>query len=449
MTPARRILASTFPLVVVAIVAPACSGSSGWKAPTVVRIESKEPVASMMPSWINWLSDSPEGQPQALLLRDGDLIFGPDAPFRYQASDGTSLKIEAEKWMVRVGQKIVTIGFNEQEGRDWLAKATDSQLKDLRLVGIPKDISADVHDLLGRLASANPSVDLMLESEAGLLETLPKFAPRSVFMPDDAKTASVGLLANEPQLETLLIKSDEAGGLDVLAKIPKLTRLVVGDWDPAKTGPLPTGMNSHLRSLIVAGGSAVKDLAGLKNVPTDLEELSVIDTKNLTDITGVSRFPHLTTLILNGSEGIGDLSGLSALKDLRWVGVPEKTTQEQFAAFVSAHADLAVLDLIGNKQITSLAPLASLTHLEGLILQGPYENMSAIHALKTLKFVGLSDKVWDASPEQVAALKAALPDAMVVRVSPFCLGSGWILLLAPALLIVWAVRRRTVRPAAA
>lgn len=448
MTPVRRILASALLLLVTALLAPACSGGSAWQAPTVVRIESKEPVASMMPSWINWLSDSPEGQPQALLLRDGDLIFGPDAPFRYLASDGTSLKIEAQKWMVRVGQKIVTIGFNEQEGRDWLAKATDSQLKDLRLVGIPREITADVHDLLGRLASANPSVDLMLESEAGLLETLPKFAPRSVFLPDDAKSASLGLLANEPQLETLLIKSEEAGGLDILAKLPNLTRLVVGDWDPAKTGSLPSGMN-HLRSLIVAGGSEMKDLSALGNVSANLQELSVIETKNLTDITGVTRFPHLTTLVMNGGEGVGDLSGLSALKDLRWVGVPAKTTQEQFAAFVSAHPDLVILDLIANKQISSLAPLASLTHLEGLILQGPYENMSAIHALKTLKFVGVSDKVWDASPEQIAALKAALPDALVVRISPFCLGSGWILLLAPVFLVVWAVRRRKVRLAAA
>jgi Leucine-rich repeat (LRR) protein len=277
---------------------------------------------------------------------------------------------------------------------------------------------------------------------------LPIFKARAVFLSGDAKAATLASLANQPQLEMLLVKSDEPGALDVLAKLPKLTDLVLGDWDPAKTGPLPAGMN-HLRRLVIAGGDNIKDLSGLRNVPAELAELSVLETKNLTDITGLARFAHLSTLILNGDEGIGDLSGLATQQDLRWVGVPAKATQEEFAAFVAAHGNLEILDLMGNKTVSSLSPLPSLKHLQGLLLQGPYENMSAIQGLKTLKFLGVSDKVWDASPDQIAALKAALPDAVVVRVSPLCLGSGWILLLLPMLGFVWLARRRTIRRVAA
>jgi len=448
MTLPRRRVASAI-VIAGALVLPACSTSGGWSAPKVVRIDSKEPVAALMPSWLTWLSDSPEGQPQALLLRDGDFVFGSDAPFRYLASDGPSVKIEAEKSLARIGQKTVTLSLDSPDTRTWLSRATEPQLKDLRTVAVPKDIDADLLESLRRLASTNPSVDLMFESEDGVLRTLPIFKPRAIFLPDEIKAATLASLANQPQLETVLVKCDEPGGLDVLAKLPKLRHLVLGDWNPAKAGPLPAGLNS-LRGLVLAGADELKDLSGLKNLPDTLEELSVLHAPHLTDITPLSRFAHLNTLVLNGDEGIGDLSGLSSMESLRWVGVPPKTTQEQFASFVGAHPNLAILDLVGNPGISSLAPLSSLKSLEGLILQGPYENMSAVHGLKTLKFLGVSAKTWDASPDQIAALKTALPDALVVRVSPFCLGSGWILLLLPALgVTTWLARRRASRQLAA
>lgn len=442
----RILLALT---IVAVVLVPACSGGGSWNAPTVVRIDSKEGVGSLTPMWLTWVSDAPEGQPQALLLRDGDFVFGSEAPFVYSAADGASIKIESDKVSSRLGQKTVTIGIDEAEGRDWLSKATENQLKDLRMVGVPKEIDAGVLTSLRRLASTNPSVDLTFDSNASVLEVLPIFKPRAVFLPDDVTAATLASLANQPQLETVLVKCNEPGALDVLTKLPKLTRLVLGEWEPAKTGPLPAGLRS-LRSLTIAGGGELKDLSALSNLPDQLEELSALDTKGLSDITALSRLTHLTTLILNGDESIGDLSVLQTLQSLRWVGVPAKTTQEQFAAFVSAHPDLAILDLTRNANIASLAPLSSLKKIDGLILQGPYENMSAVQGLKTLRFLGVSKKLWDASPDQIAALKAALPDALIVRVSPFCLGSGWILLLLPALAATaWLARRRTTRRLAA
>jgi hypothetical protein len=45
-------------------------------------------------------------------------------------------------------------------------------------------------------------------------------------------------------------------------------------------------------------------------------------------------------------------------------------------------------------------------------------------------------------PDQVAAVQKALPDALVVQVEPFCLGSGWILLLVPVPFVARWIRRR-------
>ena len=117
--------------------------------------------------------------------------------------------------------------------------------------------------------------------------------------------------------------------------------------------------------------------------------------------------------------------------------------QDQFASFVQAHPDLVILDTTGNKNIRRLAPVTSLKRLEGLILAGPYEDMMAVQGVTSLRFLGILNETWKAlSPEDIAMIRKALPDAMVVRVSPMCLGSGWILLLVPALVFVWLLRRR-------
>jgi len=123
------------------------------------------------------------------------------------------------------------------------------------------------------------------------------------------------------------------------------------------------------------------------------------------------------------------------------VALPPGTTQEQFATFVGTHPKLTILEMMGNEKVTDLAPLRGMKRLQGLVLGGPYEHFDVLQGLTSLRFLGISKKTWDASPEQVAAVRKALPDALVVRVEPLCLGSGWILLLVPVL-VFWLLRRR-------
>jgi hypothetical protein len=47
--------------------------------------------------------------------------------------------------------------------------------------------------------------------------------------------------------------------------------------------------------------------------------------------------------------------------------------------------------------------------------------------------LGLDQELFKKSPDQVAAIRKARPDALVVPVSKLCLGSGWILALIPAI----------------
>lgn len=411
-----------------------------WQAPLVVTIESEEKLASLTPSWVSWLSDAAAGQRQALLLRDGDYLFGSTIGFRYATSDGPAIKLTFNEWSTQLGDTTVSVLLDQEEGRAWLSSASEQQLAGLRMVGIPEDLDNETLASLKRLSAANRGVDLSVESAAGLQQALSLFQPRAVFMNEEAGGAALAALANQPSIDTLFINATEPGSLAVLSTLPRLSHLIIGKWDSGKTGPLPAMF--ALKTLVVMDSDDIKDLSSLANVPAGLEELSLLGLKNLTSIAGLERFTALRTLVLWGDEGLGDVSSLASLRQLRWVGLPPAITQEQFAAFMSAHPNLEILDLMGTEHVNNLASLSPMKRLQGLVLDGPYVNVDAVQGLTSLRFVGISKKTWDASPDQVAAIRKALPDAIVVRVSPFCLGSGWILLLAPVLALFWWLRRQ-------
>jgi hypothetical protein len=411
-----------------------------WQAPRVVTIESDEKLAALTPSWVSWLSDAEPAQKQALLLRDGDYLGGDTIGFRYANSDGAALKLTFNEWSIRLGETTVAVMLSEAEGRAWLNSASAAQLTGLRGVEIPSELDAETLASLKRLGAANPGVDLAVKAPAVLQQVLPLFQPRSVFVTEGA-TGDLSALANQGSIEELLINASEPGNLAVLATMPKLSRLILGGWDIAKAGALPSGL-SALRTLIVIDADDMKDLSPIRNVASNLEELSLLGLQNLTSLAGIERFSGLRALVLSGTEGLSDLSALAAQKQLRWVGLPKSITQEQFVAFTKAHPNLEILDLMGTEHVTELASLSTLKQLRGVVLDGPYSNLDPIRSLTSLQFVGIAKKTWDASPDQVAAIRKALPDAIVVRVSPLCLGSGWILLPVLILAACWWLRRQ-------
>jgi hypothetical protein len=445
MTAIKRLLPHAA-LVLALAGGTACSWLFGgsWQPPQVVRIESEKELTALMPTWAIWNNVAEKGEPQGLLLRDGDYFAADDLFIRYLAADGLNLKVTFTDGAVRIGDQTVAlfIGTDKKpDGSAWLAAATDRQLAGVRTLAIGHEIDEGAIAALKRLAAVNPRVDLSADSGPGFLQVLPLFRPRAVFAPDDLDAAGFKALAGQPQIETLSMAADEPGRLDVLSALPALRRLILDKWDVEKTGPLPPSLRS-LKSLLVVN-SAMADLKPIGTAAAGLEELSLInmnDQSRPTDLSGIDAMTRLRTLVL--WINAPDLSKLAGLTDLRWVGLPPITTQEQFAAFVNAHPQLAILEITGNESLKDLSPLTSLKGLTGLVLDGKHDDVRVVEKLTTLRFVGLSKDIWSDSPEKVAAVRKALPDALVVRTKPVCLGSGWILLIVPVPFVAWWIRQR-------
>jgi hypothetical protein len=313
---------------------------------------------------------------------------------------------------------------------------------------------------LQRLSARNPQLALSLECQpeekagaalAAPAEMLTLFSPRTLWVSGNlAEPRLRAAVASAQQLETLVGgEISKAGDFDLCRGLTHLKRLAIFDWHVAKAGPLPAGLQG-LKTLSVFRADGLVDLSSLATLPADLEELSLVGCDKLKDLKGIARWSNLKTLILTHSgdkQGI-DLSELNQLPHLTWVGLPATFSQEQFAAFVAAHPRLKILEL-SNQAKLDLSPLRNCRQLEGLVLLGDYDNLEIVRGLRSLRFVGISKAMFENSPAQVQAIQQDLPEALVVPVRPYCLGSGWILLLAPLVILLYRCRRcRAVRPAA-
>lgn len=438
---------TTLPVAALLILAVSCTladrSAKSWSLPQPVSIAGGEGWMNLFPSWGAWLSLSADGGPAGLLLRDGDLIGAKNLTV-YRASDGPALKLTSNDWSVLLAGKVVSVSLESgTEGREWLEKAPAQDLAAIRFLTLPNDPDAALLPTLKRLAAVNPGVALVVGSNAMLQQVLPLFRPHVLVLGAGALDAEARkIMADQQQVETLGVSGENPGSLDFLPMLHGLRRLIVNDWDVAKAGPLPAGLRG-LRSIVVVG-STMKDLAALDAAPAGVEELSLLGCKELADMKGVARFSGLKTLIFSGNEKVLELPSLAGLTQLQWAGLPPETTQDQFAAFIAAHRDLKILELAGCEKVTDLAPLRELRELEGLILCGPYQHLEVVRDLKSLRFVGLDGDAFKKSPDQIAEIRKALPDALVVPVGKLCLGSGWILLLIPTVAVarLFAWRRR-------
>lgn len=421
-----------------------------WQPPTVVVVESKQAVFTLFPSYMSWAPNPEEGGKRALLLRDGDHFMSAphDVPLRYLASDGPTLQMASGSGRDVLNGNVVSLSIPDDEAMTWLAGATDEQLAKIRTISVSDDVSPEQLTALKRLATVNPHLDLNVESVDVLNSLLAHFQPRAVFCGQVAGN-QLAILAGQPELETLLIYASEPGSFDYLPKLPKLRRLVLGSPEAERSGPLPAGLDG-LKSLIIVGSES-GDASAPQAAPIGLEELSFNWMDDFPKLDAIEEMTGLRVLILGAGSKDAEprMPDLSTLQKLRWLGLPPGLTQQQLAAVVKSQPNLEILELLETEKPLDLAPLRELKNLHGLVLGGTYENLDVVQSLTSLRFLGISDDSWPESHEKIAEIRAALPDAIVIRIEPACLGSGWLLLLLPLLGTAWLRHERRYRPARA
>jgi hypothetical protein len=126
---------------------------------------------------------------------------------------------------------------------------------------------------------------------------------------------------------------------------------------------------------------------------------------------------------------------LKEMNSLYWLSFPANISHHEFTGLTEHLTQLEVVELIDCWEINDLDPLLKLPKLQTLVLQLEKEQLTMIDSLVQLKLLILTNEIFDDNPEWVKELSSSLPNTTIVPGSGLCLGSGWLILLIPFILL--------------
>jgi hypothetical protein len=233
------------------------------------------------------------------------------------------------------------------------------------------------------------------------------------------------------EVELLWINGDILGFSMKVQCCRNLESLIISEWEPAAGELLPISELKKLHTLTLAE-CGINALSSIELTKT-LQRLHLLQCDTLTVLSGIEQITRLESLGLTGCDDLHSLEALDHLKHLKRIAFPASVTQSEFESLTKQHPSLEMIELIDCPGVTDLSPLKSLEDLKILILQSGERWPDHLENLDQLELIALIDHDWD--EDQIAQLRRELPHTRIVPGSGICLGSGWILLLLPIILL--------------
>lgn len=424
------VLAGMFLLIILVI----CRAFPDEKQFDVVQLKGNGSV-------INWsksyhFSFSPAGtlEKGAILAERNDLLGLDDRYFRYPLDREDTIQINnAGDSLFFLNGKINSLIINPQEELlSWFRQFSPEQLSHLESIVFNDTIPASYIPFLKKIALDHPTVSLVfvyndsLDIVADYLRKADFFKPRMVTIPVTDK--SVPALIHWKNANTVFLVMIDSIIRNPLPALPEMKECIVfGD----EVVSMPANFfihNSQLNKLSLLTDRPFFELL------TPLGHLDELVLNNNDSIPGsLTTVPaHLSVLIASGK--FNGIEGLTALKRLKWLGLPDNITQQEFDLLTGKLRKLQVLEITGNKVLTDLSSLRALPDLRGLVFIDTVTDKKTIPLLNKLRFLSLPE---DSQEDSLflKEMRKALPGTVVVANSGACLGSGWLLLLIPLSLV--------------
>lgn len=212
-----------------------------------------------------------------------------------------------------------------------------------------------------------------------------------------------------------------------------LEALIISDWEP-KTGELlPLSSLKNLNGLTLAEC----EIPSLDHIdfPASLKHLFLLSCDTVSDINRLEKIPELRSLSFAGSTLSGSFHPIKNLKQLSSLSFPANITQQDLNSLTGQLPNLESLELLECNQINDLQSLQQLKNLRHLILAQDQPLPKNLDSLDQLEFFLLKSELFEENPALIALLRQQLPHTTIVPGSGLCLGSGWILVLIPLVLI--------------
>jgi hypothetical protein len=431
--------------IMLSTVLPGCKDKA-FPAIHILRVEGIAWACNVTTSYATFGTTTEfEGQNEVYVAAsEGDLLYMMNSEdlevyYRYNSGDGKDLAFTFDTLgLVSVylnGELnyLELSGSSSSEAWEALSELEISQLSTLSIRG-PID-----EDLIARLEpfeSQLQGMGLVLENSSGpsgLGDLLDLCQPEFLMLDGSWELPEEYDPSLWKRLELLCIPGDEPMLSKLIQYCPNLESLIISDWKPLPGELLTLAPLKKLCNLTLAES----ELTSLQNMefPESLLSLNLITCDTLSDVALLSMVPELCRLNLTGCNKIQETGTLKNLKNLRWFSFPPHISQQEFEEISYSLPELEMVELIACQNIEDYTPLKQLDHLRILSLQLDNESYKGLDSLKQLELLILSTYVFDNNPEWISELRASLPDANVVPGSGICLGSGWLLLLLPLILL--------------
>ena len=372
----------------------------------------------------------------AILTEKNDVLGFNDTYFRYQPTKEDTLRInDGGDSLVFINGKINSIVIHKNEDLlPWFRQMKPEQLTDLASILIEDPIPESYIPYLKTIASQHPHLSLTFAGNDSLnlatdyIRKAGFFQPTVVFIP--VTNADIPALLQWKQAKGLFIVLDDSVILNPLPALPEMKECIVYG-DDLKTMPPDFFINNP----------QLKKLSLLLNKPfyallTPLDQLDELVLNNGDSIAALDKLKHipekLSVLLISGK--CTGIEQLAKAKRLKWLGLPENTSQKEFNLLTTNLKKLQVLEIAGDSTITDFSSAEQLSDLRGLVITDTVTDKKSIGRLKKLRYLSLPHDTKEDSA-YLKEMAKALPGCLVVANSGACLGSGWLLLLLPLALL--------------
>ena len=408
---------------------------------SVLEFTGTDEISNLSKSYFLMLNESDSINPVVILGSKGDLFWCDEYLFVYNdPSAQNRFLLRQTDTILYVNDKIYSIEIPVKDDTiPWFRNLSEYDFSKLQFINVQSNLPDSYLPYLKGLAEIKPDAGIYLTGDfsdlTGLLEI---FNPRiiagtSIFRSDYDR------LSGLTNLEVLMITLNDSVITDPLPAMPQLKQLFLTELDDdiVLTNNFLINNKQIERLIIQTSGSL--DISML-NPLDNLKELVINVSEDIKNPDLINGHTKLEVLSVTGDDLIYD-PGVIRLPLLRWMAFSSNATQEEFDSFIDTHPDLEVIELIKNDTISSLQALSKLSKLYGLAVNDTVTDIATIKTLSGLKYLSLPGDFL-ADPVKKAEIKSSLPGTRIVANEGFCLGSGWLLLLIPLILMFRFFDRR-------
>lgn len=397
-------------------------------------------------------SESEELLEVTLPASAGDLLYMimDDCQFyyRYNPEDDTLLSVTFDTLnaiSVYLNGKLNYMELSGSSSQEAFSQLSEPEIAQLSTIYIEGPVSDDLLKVLKKQEAALSGKGIVVEGGVGsesFHEILSLCQPTFLVIDDLCVLPDPGDGSCVSKLELLWVE----GNIPALTKMSNccsnLESLIVANWEPEAGEILPLAGLTKLRGITVAES----ELTSLTYIefPESLKRLHLVSCDTLSDISNLGTLQNLKHLSLTQCGMVQDVDVLLSLESLQWLSFPPNISQAKFEGLIEGLSQLEAVELIDCSDLTDLSPLQTLPQLNTLALQLEPVQLAGLESFKHLELLILTSEVFEDNPEWIKELRASLPNTKIVPGSGLCLGSGWLLLLLPFILIFrYFFRRKT------